>query len=45
MKPKALILKRSRQTTPLHSALNAGSVPERWLARVLLVRPFAVLVG
>ena len=44
LKPKALILKRSRQTTLLHSALNAGSVPERWLARVLLVRPFAALV-
>ena len=43
LKPKALILKRSRQTTLLHSALNAGSVPERWLARVLLVRPFAAL--
>jgi hypothetical protein len=26
------------QTTPLHSTSNAGSVPERWLARVLLVR-------
>ena len=35
---------RSRQTTQLHSASNAGSVPERWLARVLLVRPFAALV-
>jgi hypothetical protein len=43
LKPKALILKRSRQTTPLHSTLNAGSIPERWLARVLLVRPFAAL--
>jgi hypothetical protein len=43
LKPKALILKRSPQTTPLHSALNAGSVPEHWLARVLLVRPFAAL--
>ena len=29
---------RNRQTTPLHSTSNAGSVPERWLARVLLVR-------
>ena len=35
---------RSRQTTPLHSTSNAGSVPKRWLARVLLVRPFAALV-
>jgi hypothetical protein len=35
---------RSRQTTPLHSTSNAGSVPERWLARVLLVCPFAALV-
>ena len=24
---------RSRQTTPLHSTSNAGSVPKRWLAR------------
>src|SRR5260370_41669845 len=32
------------QTTPLHSTSNAGSVPERWLARVLLVRPFAALI-
>src|SRR6202048_1885139 len=35
---------RSRQTTPLHSTSNAGSVPKRWLARVLLVRLFAALV-
>ena len=45
LKPKALILKRSRQTTLLHSALNAGSVPERWLARVLLVRRSLCWVG
>ena len=30
---------RSRQTTPLHSTSNAGSVPKRWLARVLLIPP------
>src|SRR5260370_1441677 len=36
---EAGVLQRSRQTTPLHSASNAGSVPERWLARVLLVSP------
>src|ERR1700675_812256 len=35
---------RSRQNTPLHSTSNAGSVPKRWLARVLLVRPFAAVV-
>src|SRR5208282_2273772 len=28
----------------IHSTSNAGSVPKRWLARVLLVRPFAALV-
>ena len=30
---------RSRQTTPLDSTSNAGSVPKRWLARVLLIPP------
>ena len=43
-KPKALIRNEVARPYPLHSASNAGSVPERWLARVLLVRPFAALV-
>ena len=39
---KALSATKS-PTTPLDSTLDAGSVPERWLARALLVRPFAAL--
>jgi hypothetical protein len=44
LKPNALIRNEVAKTTPLHSTSNVGSVPERWLARVLLVRPFAALV-
>src|ERR1700736_6799397 len=35
---------RSRQTTPLHSTSNAGSVPKRWLAPVLPGPLFAAVV-
>jgi hypothetical protein len=44
LKPNALIRNEVAKTTPLHSTSNVGSVPERWLARMLLVRPFAALV-
>jgi hypothetical protein len=42
LKPKALTRNEVAKTTPLHSTSNVGSVPERWLARMLLVRPFAI---
>jgi hypothetical protein len=43
LKPKALIRNEVAKTTPLYFTSNAGSVPERWLARALLVRPFAAV--
>ncbi len=43
LKPKAYP-RRSRPATPLHSISNAESISERWLSRVLLVRPFAASV-
>ena len=36
--------RRSRQSAPLHSTANAGSVSERGLSRVLLVQLFAASV-